>query len=81
MTHERSPASACHSAPPIRGICPGTRCGRGLLLPADRLRERAYVDIDAGEHVVGNPEFVAADEDAQRRSITVLTNHNAPLRT
>jgi beta-glucosidase len=36
--------------------------------------ERRYVDPDAAEEIVGNPDFVAAGLDAQRRSIVALTS-------
>ncbi|MBW5248369.1 glycoside hydrolase family 3 C-terminal domain-containing protein [Streptomyces sp. P01-B04] len=43
------------------------------------LFDNPYVDVDAAERIVGNAEFTAAGEDAQRRAITVLTNHDALL--
>lgn len=33
-----------------------------------------YVDVDAAERIVGNPEFRALGEEAQARSLTVLVN-------
>ncbi|MGX4736127.1 glycoside hydrolase family 3 protein [Kitasatospora griseola] len=36
--------------------------------------DRRYVDPDAAELIVGNPEFRAAGAAAQRRSLTVLVN-------
>lgn len=38
------------------------------------LFDRPYLDADAAERTVGRPEFVAAGHDAQRRSLTLLTN-------
>lgn len=38
------------------------------------LFENAFVDEDAADEIVGRAEFRAAGEDAQRASITVLTN-------
>ncbi|MET7726702.1 glycoside hydrolase family 3 C-terminal domain-containing protein [Streptomyces mirabilis] len=39
------------------------------------LFENPYVDPDRAEETVGAGEFTALDEAAQRRSLTVLTNH------
>ncbi|WP_229847904.1 glycoside hydrolase family 3 protein, partial [Kitasatospora griseola] len=41
--------------------------------------ERRYVDPDAAELVVGNPEFRAEGAAAQRRSLTVLVNRDGTL--
>ncbi|MFF0298434.1 glycoside hydrolase family 3 protein [Kitasatospora sp. NPDC004614] len=41
--------------------------------------ERRYVDPDAAELIVGNPEFRAEGAAAQRRSLTVLVNRDATL--
>lgn len=41
--------------------------------------DNPYVDVEAAERIVGNAEFTAAGEDAQRRAVTVLTNHDALL--
>ncbi|MDR6691781.1 beta-glucosidase [Microbacterium sp. 1154] len=38
-----------------------------------------YVDVDAAERLVGNPEFRALGERAQARSLTVLVNEGAVL--
>jgi beta-glucosidase len=38
------------------------------------LFENPYVDEDAADEIVGRPEFRAAGEEAQRASITVLSN-------
>ncbi|MGW0840903.1 glycoside hydrolase family 3 protein [Streptomyces sp. NPDC002787] len=40
------------------------------------LFERRYVDPDRAEETVGASEFTALGEAAQRRSLTVLTNHS-----
>ncbi|MET9383019.1 glycoside hydrolase family 3 N-terminal domain-containing protein [Streptomyces sp. NPDC002928] len=40
------------------------------------LFENPYVDPDRAEETVGAPEFTALGEAAQRRSLTVLTNHD-----
>lgn len=40
------------------------------------LFERRYVDPDRAEETVGASEFTALGETAQRRSLTVLTNHS-----
>ncbi|ULR53335.1 glycoside hydrolase family 3 protein [Streptomyces deccanensis] len=40
------------------------------------LFERRYVDPDRAEETVGAAEFTALGEAAQRRSLTVLTNHS-----
>src|SRR3954452_23963038 len=49
---------------------------RRLLLEKFRLGlfEQRYVDIDAAPAVVGRADFVAAGEQAQRDSYTLLTN-------
>ena len=41
------------------------------------LFENPYVDEDAADDIVGRAEFRAAGEDAQRASITVLSNNGA----
>jgi beta-glucosidase len=41
------------------------------------LFENAFVDEDAADEIVGNAAFRAAGEEAQRASITVLTNSGA----
>ncbi|MFJ8441026.1 glycoside hydrolase family 3 protein [Kitasatospora griseola] len=41
--------------------------------------DRRYVDPDAAELIVGNPEFRAAGAAAQRRSLTVLVNRDGTL--
>jgi beta-glucosidase len=38
------------------------------------LFDHRFVDVERAKRVVGSPEFVAAGEAAQRRSITLLTN-------
>jgi len=38
------------------------------------LFDRPYLDPEHAERVVANPEFVAAGHDAQRRSLTLLSN-------
>ncbi|GEB46429.1 beta-glucosidase [Microbacterium testaceum] len=38
-----------------------------------------YVDVDAAERLVGNPEFRALGERAQARSLTVLVNEGSTL--
>ncbi|MGW0600180.1 glycoside hydrolase family 3 protein [Streptomyces sp. NPDC002776] len=43
------------------------------------LFDRPYVDPDLAEEVVGNSEFRAAGESAQRRSLTVLRNRDSTL--
>ncbi|ORT57078.1 glycoside hydrolase family 3 N-terminal domain-containing protein [Streptomyces sp. CB03238] len=43
------------------------------------LFDRPYVDPDLAEEVVGNSEFRAAGEAAQRRSLTVLVNRDKTL--
>lgn len=43
------------------------------------LFDTPFVDVDAAERIVGNAEFTAAGEEAQRRAITVLTNHDTVL--
>ncbi|HEY9291273.1 MAG TPA: glycoside hydrolase family 3 N-terminal domain-containing protein [Microlunatus sp.] len=58
---------------------------RRLLLEKYRLGlfdDRRYVDADAADSVVGRDDFRASGEDAQRRSLTLLTNReidSAPL--
>ncbi|MEU9735809.1 glycoside hydrolase family 3 N-terminal domain-containing protein [Streptomyces sp. NPDC048002] len=41
------------------------------------LFENPYVDVDLAERTVGAAEFTALGDDAQRRSLTVLTNRAA----
>jgi beta-glucosidase len=43
------------------------------------LFDNPYVDPDAAEEIVGNSEFRAAGDAAQRRSLTVLVNREATL--
>jgi beta-glucosidase len=43
------------------------------------LFDNPFVDETAAEQIVGKPEFVAAGELAQRKSIVLLKNHNAIL--
>ncbi|MFI5771222.1 glycoside hydrolase family 3 protein [Streptomyces sp. NPDC051658] len=43
------------------------------------LFDSPYVDPDAAEEIVGNSEFRAAGQSAQRRSLTVLVNHERTL--
>lgn len=43
------------------------------------LFDNPFVDPGTAEETVGNSEFRAADEAAQRRSLTVLTNHERTL--
>ena len=43
------------------------------------LFENPFVDADAADKLVGTPEFVAAGADAQRKSITLLTNNDTIL--
>jgi beta-glucosidase len=42
------------------------------------LFDQPYVDVEAAERVVGAPEFRAAGDAAQRRSLTLLTNGSGP---
>lgn len=50
-----------------------------ILLDKFRLGlfENPYVDLDAVDRVVGQPEFLAAGAEAQRRAITILKRGNA----
>lgn len=41
--------------------------------------EQRYVDVERAKQIVGNADFVAAGEAAQRASITLLTNTDALL--
>jgi beta-glucosidase len=43
------------------------------------LFDNPFVDETASEQIIGKPEFVAAGELAQRKSIVLLKNHNAIL--
>ncbi|MGO4691261.1 glycoside hydrolase family 3 protein [Glaciibacter sp. 2TAF33] len=63
----------------VSGEIPESRldeCARRILREKFELGlfEMPYVDAAAADGIVGNPEFRAAGERAQRASITVLTN-------
>ncbi|RYO80344.1 hypothetical protein DL766_007788 [Monosporascus sp. MC13-8B] len=49
--------------------------------PLPDLYDRSFVDPDAAERIIGNGHFVQLGAEAQRRSCTLLTNHDTvPLR-